>query len=131
MDMSVSTGRMLSSRGRVALQAEWVINAWLELLPPRQAGPLSVLHRAVLAASPVLLPCVRWGNLVYLREGRAVAQLTPCRRATQLHLVQWRTRQRPARYGPAENMRRFLHSQEIDAVAVTRLVVEALRMQRP
>lgn len=131
MDMSASTGRMLSARGRAALQAEWLIQAWLDLLPARQAGPLSVLHRAVLAASPVLSPCVRWGNLVYLRDGRAVAQLTPCRRATQLHLVQLRTRLRPVRGGTAENTHRFPHSQELDAGAVTQLVVDTLRANRP
>jgi antitoxin (DNA-binding transcriptional repressor) of toxin-antitoxin stability system len=113
-------------RGRVLLKPEWLIDAWLDLLPPRQATGLRTLHQAVLAASPSLLPAVRWGNLVYLREGRPVAQLTPYREAVHLHLTLLRpTRQH--RPGPGAGTQRFRHGRPIDSDTVTWQVMGLLR----
>lgn len=133
MDMTVSTPRVQAPRGRVAARPEWLIDAWLELLPPRQAGTLSVLHRAVLAASPSLVPCVKWGNVVYLRDGRPVAQLTPHKRAAHLQLTLPRPARRrrpgaPPRMGPEPGLLRFRHGDEIDPAAVTWQVVGVLRL---
>lgn len=132
MDMTVNTPRALSPRGRVATRPEWLIDAWLELLPPRQAATVSILHRAVLAASPSLVPSVKWGNLVYLRDGRSVAQLTPHRRAAHLQLAQPRLSRRhrpggPPRMGPEQGLLRFRHGDEVDPETVTWHVVGVLR----
>jgi len=132
MDMSASSPRPPSPRGRTAARPEWLIDAWLELLPPRQAGTLSVLHRAVLAASPSLMPSIKWGNVIYLREGRPVAQLTPHKRSAHLQLTLPRPARRrrpgaPMRLGPEPGLLRFRHGQEIDAEAVTWQVVGVLR----
>ena len=132
MDMTAHSPRALAPRSRIAARPEWLIDAWLDLLPPRQAATLSILHRAVLAASPSLVPSVKWGNLVYLRDGRPIAQLTPHKRAAHLQLVQPRPSRRrrpgaPPRLGAEPGLLRFRHGEEIDPEAVTWQVIGVLR----
>jgi antitoxin (DNA-binding transcriptional repressor) of toxin-antitoxin stability system len=127
MDMPVNPGRQgLAARWRTAVRPEWLIEAWLDLLPERQASTMRAVHQAVLAASPALVPCVKWGNLVYLRAGRTVAQLTPHRQAALLQLAQVGPPRR-RQSGPAAGQLRFRHSESVDATSVTHEVVGLLR----
>jgi Domain of unknown function (DU1801) len=127
MDMPVYSSRTPAPRGRSLLRPEWLIDAWMELMPPRQAETLRTLHQAVLAASPALMPCIKWGNVVYLRDGRPIAQLTPHRLAAHLQLLQPRRVRRTHHRGPGAGCLRFRHSQPIDAHEVTSQVVGVLR----
>ena len=131
MDMPVHPPRGAGTlRWRTVVRPEWLIEAWLEMLPPRQAETMRALHQAVLAASPALLPGVKWGNLVYLREGRPLALLTPYRTAVHLQLAQPRhVRRRPHRLGPGAGTQRFRLGQPVDLETVTWQVVQALRSQ--
>lgn len=129
MDMPVRQPRPGSVlRWRTVVRPEWLIDAWMELLPVRQAETLRLLHHAVLAASPALVPGVKWGNLVYQRDGRPLALLTPHRTAVHLQLALPRyARQRPSKRGPGAGTQRFPLGRPIDVEAVTWQVVSAMR----
>lgn len=129
MDMPVSTTRGGQLRWRTVVRPEWLIDAWLDLLPAHQVRLMRPLHEAVLAASTSLVPCVKWGNLVYVREGRAVAQLTPHRHAVHLQLPQARRSRSPRGpvRGPGPGTLRFRLSEDVDFAEITYQVVAALR----
>lgn len=94
-----------------------LFESWLELMPTRQATTMLALHRLVLSAMPDLVPSIKWGNLVYLFNGRVVLSLTPHRRATHLALVQLPGMRRPPprpHGGPDPRVLRFRHGHQIE-----------------
>jgi hypothetical protein len=130
MDMPTRPERLAdASRTPNALRPEWMVRSWLELMPPRQAQSLGALHAAVMAALPALVPGVKWGNLVYLRQGRLFVTLTPHRQATALALVQQRVA-RPWERAAGVPAWRFRHGQPIDAEAVAETLRRADRLLR-
>lgn len=126
MDMPANRHRQ-ATHGRSAIRPEWLIEAWMELLPSHHATTMRQVHAAVMAASSALVPCVKWGNLLYMRAGRPVGHLTPHRQAAVLQLVPPRPA-RPRKLGPVVGSYRFRHGQPVDADQVTREVVSVLRM---
>lgn len=135
MDMPVNPSRPALSRGRTAVKPEWLIEAWMDLLPPQQAAVVRQVHHAVMAASSAIAPSVKWGNLLYTRHGRVLAQLTPHRHAVHLQLAQPR---RPGRgasgvagvglgRGADAGALRIRLSQDIDGDAITAQVVRSLQ----
>lgn len=128
MDMPVNRNRQgPAAHWRTAVRPEWLIDAWMELLPIQQAQTMRQVHDAVLAASSAIVPCVKWGNLLYLRAGKPVAHLTPHRQAAVLQLVAPRPA-RPRKLGPLAGSFRFRHSQPVDTDQVTCEVVGVLRL---
>jgi hypothetical protein len=63
-----------------------LFDTWLEMLPPAQAASVRALHALVMAAEPRLKPDVKWGNIVYLLDRRALLALTPHKRTVQLQV---------------------------------------------
>lgn len=133
MDMRVTPRRAAAAsaaaRAHPLVLPDRLFDSWLELMPPRQAATLLGLHRLVLGAGPGLVPSIKWGNLVYLYNGRALLSLTPYRQATHLALVQTpglrRSAQppRPLR-GPDPRVLRFRHGSVTDGDPV---LLDALR----
>jgi hypothetical protein len=132
MDMPTQPpARGAQQRWRSVVRPEWLIHSWLELLPPAQARKMRELHEAVVAASPSLVPCVKWGNLIYLRDGRPVVQLTPHRHAVHMQLPlprHLRGRPRPVRGGPGAGTVRYRMGVSVDADEVGERVRRALRL---
>lgn len=130
MDMRATPRRATlpaGARAHPLVLPEPLLDTWFELLPARQAATTRAVHAAVMAAVPLLVSSLKWGNLVYLHNGRPLLSLTPHRQATQLQLVQAAVgaRRVPARVlrGPDPRTLRFRHSQPIDHD----MLVEALR----
>lgn len=130
MDMRASPRRATlpaGARAHPLVLPERLLDTWFELLPQRQAVTTRAVHAAVMDAVPLLVSSLKWGNLVYLYNGRPLLSLTPHRLATQLQLVQAAAgpRRVPTRVlrGPDPRMLRFRHSQAIDHD----MLVEALR----
>ncbi|MBP6901385.1 MAG: DUF1801 domain-containing protein [Burkholderiaceae bacterium] len=131
MDMRVTPRRAAAvsaaARAHPLVLPDRLFESWLEMMPPRQAATLLGLHRLVLSAGPGLVPSIKWGNLVYLYNGRALLSLTPYRQATHLALVQVpgprRPPPRPVR-GPDPRVLRFRHGSVADGDPV---LLDALR----
>lgn len=130
MDMRATPRRATlpaGARAHPLVLPEPLLDAWFELMPVRQAATTRAVHAAVMAAAPLLVPSLKWGNLVYLNNGRPFLSLTPHRTSTQLQLVHAAAgpRRVPTRVlrGPDPRTLRFRHSQAIDPA----MLVEALR----
>lgn len=130
MDMRATPRRATlpaGARAHPLVLPDQLLDTWFELMPERQAATTRAVHAAVMAASPLLVPSLKWGNLVYLNNGRPFLSLTPHRSATQLQLVHAAAgpRRAPKRIlrGPDPRTLRFRHSQPIEHL----MLVEALR----
>jgi uncharacterized protein YdhG (YjbR/CyaY superfamily) len=51
------------------------VDAWFDMLPPEQQDTAHAVRDAVLAAAPELGLSVKWGNLVFSREGTHVVAI--------------------------------------------------------
>lgn len=134
MDMRATPRRAAlpaGARAHPLVLPEPLLDAWLDLMPPRQAATTRAVHDAVMAAAPLLVPSLKWGNLLYLNNGRPFLSLTPHRLSTQLQLVHAAAgpRRAPARVlrGPDPRTLRFRHSQRIEHAALVDVLRNVLR----
>lgn len=134
MDMRVTPRRSAlpaGARAHPLVLPDQLLDTWFELMPARQATTTRAVHEAVSAAAPLLVPSLKWGNLVYLNNGRPFLSLTPHRASTQLQLVHAAggPRRPPARVqrGPDPRTLRFRHSQVIDHAMLVEVLRQVLR----
>ena len=60
---------------RTMLRSIALVDAWFDMLPPEQQETTHTLRDAVMAAAPDLTLSVKWGNLVFSREGTHVVAI--------------------------------------------------------
>lgn len=54
---------------RTLVRTAALIESWFDLLPEASRATARQIQAAVLAAQPQLMQAIKWGNLVFMREG--------------------------------------------------------------
>jgi uncharacterized protein YdhG (YjbR/CyaY superfamily) len=60
---------------RTMLRSGALVDAWFDMLQPDQKDTAHALRDAVMAAAPDLTLSVKWGNLVFSREGTHIVAI--------------------------------------------------------
>jgi len=108
-----------------------VVEAWFDTLRPQQQPVTQALRRALLDAAPVLMPVVKWGNLVFMLRGRHVLAIVAHREHARLQIFNGAALvdRHPALEGAGRDVRhvRFGYAGAIDEALVRALARDAVQ----
>jgi hypothetical protein len=110
-----------------------LIATYFDTLPPAQADTARALQRAVLAAAPDLSQVVKWGNLIFMREGRNLLAIAAHKAHVNLQFFNGAelAAQFPQLEGVGKGMRQIKQrqGQAIDEELITHLVQSCVALQ--
>jgi len=96
-----------------------LVQAWLDTLRPEQQQTAMALNEAVLVAEPDLARTIKWGNLVFVHQGRNAMALTMHKAHANLQLFNGAALASafPSLEGSGKDLRhlKFRYAQPIDA----------------
>jgi hypothetical protein len=110
-----------------------MVATFFDSLPSGQVETAMAIHQAVMGAAPGIDQAVRWGNLMFLVRGQALATLVAHRGQAHLQLIHGAllVERFPELVGVGKGARilKFRYSQPVDVALIARVIAAAMQLR--